>query len=113
MSHLRVLICRIEDETDEMTELTSLDLPSGFAHRSATPLDTLEAEVAQVGQRLLGRLCELAWEEMDAEAVARDGARQAPGRVTADGEATCGRPATLARSTCGARWSLTMMGGRM
>ena len=44
--------------------------------------------MAQVGQRLLGRLCELAWEEVDAEAVARYTARQAPGSVVADGEAT-------------------------
>ncbi len=88
MSHLRVLICRVEDETEEMTELTSLDLPSVWAHRAAMPLDTLEAQVAQVGQRLLGRLCELAWEEVDAEAVARYSARQAPGSVVADGEAT-------------------------
>jgi hypothetical protein len=65
MSHLRVLICRVEDETEEMTELASLDLPSRCAHRSAVPLDTLEAEVAQVGQRLLGRLCELAWEDVN------------------------------------------------
>ena len=87
MSHLRVLICRVEDETEEMIELASLDLPSGCAHRAAAPLDTLEAEVAQVGQRLLGRLYELAWEEVDAEAVARYCARQMPGSVVADGEA--------------------------
>ncbi len=27
MSHLRVLICRVEDETEQMTELASVDLP--------------------------------------------------------------------------------------
>ena len=27
MSHLRVLICRVEDETEQMTALASVDLP--------------------------------------------------------------------------------------
>ena len=54
MSHLRVLICRVEDETEEMTELASLDLPSGCAHRSAAPLDTLEARGGAGGAAPVG-----------------------------------------------------------
>jgi hypothetical protein len=88
MSYLRVLICRVEDAEDaeeHMTELASVDLPSVLASWSAAPLDTLEARIATVGRRLLGRLCELAWEEVDTEAVARYCAREAPGSVWGDG----------------------------
>jgi hypothetical protein len=85
MSHLRVLICRVEDENDQMTELTSVDLPAVLARRSAAPLDTLEAQVATVGQQLLGHLCALQWEEVDAQAAAEYCAGQEQGSVWADG----------------------------
>jgi hypothetical protein len=68
MSHLRVLICRVDDN-DDMTELASADLPTPRVHWSAMPLDTLEATVATLGQRLLARLCELQWEQIDAQAA--------------------------------------------
>jgi len=70
MSHLRVLICRVEDEGDQMTELASVDLPAVRARRSAAPLDTLETHVATVGQRLLAALCAVQWDEVDTQAVA-------------------------------------------
>ncbi len=57
MSHRRVLICRVEDETEQMTELASVDLPAVPGQWAAAPLDRLEAHVATAGQRLLGRLC--------------------------------------------------------
>ena len=59
MSHLRMLICRVEDETEEMTELASVALPARWVD---APLDTLETRVATAGQHLLGRLCELLYE---------------------------------------------------
>ncbi len=83
MSHLRVLICRVDDN-DDMTELASADLPPPRVHWSAMPLDTLEATVATLGQRLLARLCELQWEQIDAQA-AQEYCAQAPGAVSADG----------------------------
>jgi len=51
------------------------------------PLDRLEAHVATAGQRLLGRLCELQWDEVDAQAVARYCAGTSPGSVWGDGDA--------------------------
>jgi hypothetical protein len=44
--------------------------------------------VARAGQCVLGRLCELQWAELDAQAVTRYWARQAPGSVVADGDET-------------------------
>jgi len=87
MSHLRVLICRVEDESEQMTELASVDLPTVLAHWAAAPLDRLEAHVATAGQRLLGRLCELQWDEVDAQAVARYCAGTPVGSVWGDGYA--------------------------
>ncbi len=51
------------------------------ARRSAVPLDTLEASVATVGQRLLGQLCAVQWDEVDPQAVAEYCAAQEPGSV--------------------------------
>ena len=85
MSHLCVLICRVEDEDDALTELACVDLPPVRAHWADAPLDTLEAQVATAGTHLLARLCELQWDAVDAEAVARYVAAHAPGSVTADG----------------------------
>jgi hypothetical protein len=47
----------------------------------------VEARAAAVGQRLLGRLVELQWEAIGAQAVERYRARCAPGTVAADGYA--------------------------
>ena len=107
MSHLRLLICRVDDDTDQMTALDRLDLPPLAPDPAGAPLDTLEARVARAGSRLLGRLCELQWEEIDAQAVARYRARHAAGSVVADGYETlwpyAGRSAPIAtagRTSC-------------
>jgi hypothetical protein len=84
MSHLRVLICRVEETDEQLTEVDRLDLPPGRPE-IGVGLDTRQAQVATVGQRLLGRLVERQWEEIDAQLVARYRARHAPGRVVADG----------------------------
>jgi hypothetical protein len=52
--------------------------------------------VATVGPRVLGRLVELQWEEIDAQAVARSRARHTPGSVAAEGQAS-----VLAARRCG------------
>ncbi|HQE93257.1 MAG TPA: hypothetical protein PLQ66_10810, partial [Anaerolineae bacterium] len=53
MSHLRVLICRVDDEEhpDSMIELYSFDLPAVVpaALRPETVLDELETEVLGAG----------------------------------------------------------------
>ncbi len=88
MSRLRVLICRVDEDDDEqMTEVARVDLPAVPAHWGDAPLDKLEAQVVTAGQRLLGRLCELQWEEVDAQAVARYCADAPAGSVWGDGSA--------------------------
>ncbi len=89
MSHLRVIICQVEDTADEepVTELSRFDLPPVPVDLSAA-LDRIEALVARVGQCVLGRLLERQWEQLDAQAVARYCAHQAPGSVVADGYET-------------------------
>jgi len=57
MSHRRVLICQVQDETEQMTELASVDLPPVPGQWADAPLPRPEAQVATAGQRLLGRLC--------------------------------------------------------
>ena len=85
MSHLRVLVCRVEDDDETMTELASLDLPPVPTGWRDNPLDTLEAQVATAGQRLLAGLCEVAWNEVDAAAVARYCRRATRGSMWSDG----------------------------
>lgn len=69
MSHLRVLICRVDDETipDQMTELHSIDLPAVDPEQMepATALDGLETEVLTVGQEMMRHLLKSQWEEVD------------------------------------------------
>lgn len=69
MSHLRVLICRVDDEAkpDQMTELYSIDLPAADPGQMQpeTALDQLETEVLTVGQDVMRRLIRLQWEEVD------------------------------------------------
>jgi len=88
MSHVRLLICRVDEGDNQVTERARVTLPPVLADAGAAPLDTLEAQVATVGQCLLGRLCELPWDALDAQAVARYRAGQAPGSVVADGSDT-------------------------
>ncbi len=88
MSHVRLLICRVDEGDNQVTERARVTLPPVLADAGAAPLDTLEAQVATVGQCLLGRLCELQWDAIDAQAVARYRAGQAPGSVVADGSDT-------------------------
>lgn len=69
MSHLRVLICRVEDEfkPEEMTELHRFDL--GHVHHekleSDTALDQLEMHVSDCARLIERRLLESQWEEVD------------------------------------------------
>jgi hypothetical protein len=69
MSHLRVLICRVDDDAkpDQMTELHSVDLPGvdPGQMQSETALDELETEVLAVGQDVMRHLMKSQWEEVD------------------------------------------------
>jgi hypothetical protein len=69
MSHLRVLICRVDDEAnpDQMTELHSIDLPDVEPEQMQpeTALDELETEVLAVGQDVMRHLMKSQWAEVD------------------------------------------------
>ena len=70
MSHIRVLICRVEDQSpDQMTELAHVDLPEidVSALQPETTLDDLEASTQKTGAAILQRLLQAQWEEVDAE----------------------------------------------
>ncbi len=69
MSHLRVLICRVDDEAhpDQMTELHRFDLPAvdPGQMQPETALDELEAQVLAVGRGVMRHLLKSQWEEVD------------------------------------------------
>jgi len=69
MSHLRVLICRVEDaaQPDQMTELHSFDLPAvdPAQMEPETALDELETGILTVGQEVMRRLLRSQWQEVD------------------------------------------------
>lgn len=69
MSHLRVLICRVEDEKepDKMTELHRIDLPAADPEKMKpeTALDQMEIRTLTCGQEIMRRLLEQQWMEAD------------------------------------------------
>jgi len=70
MSHLRVLLCRVEDaEPDKMTELAALDVPNApvDALCPQTALDTLEQQTFEIGNSLLRTLMQVQWEQIDTQ----------------------------------------------
>ena len=69
MSHLRVLLCRVDDAApaERMTELHSFDLPAvdpGPLH-APTALDSLETEALNIGQEVMRHLLTAQWQEVD------------------------------------------------
>jgi hypothetical protein len=72
MSHIRVLICRVDDPTsDQMTELAAFDLPAANATmlQAETALDDLETITHRTGTAILRRILQAQWETIDAELV--------------------------------------------
>ncbi len=70
MSHIRVLICRVDDSTsDQMTELAAFDLPSAdvAALQLETALDDLETTTQETGNAILRRTLQAQWDLIDAE----------------------------------------------
>jgi hypothetical protein len=69
MSHLRVLICRVDDEErpDQMTELHSFDLPDVDPEQlePETALDEMETGVLNIGQEVMRHLLKSQWEDVD------------------------------------------------
>ena len=78
MGNLRVIICRVNEQNDnEMTELASFDMPEidvGVL-KPDTALDDLESSTHKQGYKIMRRLLEVQWEEIDeslAEAYCQD-----------------------------------------
>jgi hypothetical protein len=69
MSHLRILICRVEDESrpDEMVEIERFDLPGAQVNREEPrgTLDELESRTLSSGQEVMRSLLKAQWEELD------------------------------------------------
>lgn len=69
MSHLRVLICRVDDDAhpDQMTELHSFDVPDIDPEqlKPGTALDEMETGVLTIGQEVMRHLLKSQWEEVD------------------------------------------------
>jgi len=89
MSHIRVLICRV-DEEEQMTEVAAYDLASeGEVRLAATQaLDDLESSIHRTGNAILRRLLQAQWELMDRERADQYVKQAAPGAVRRDGQAT-------------------------
>ncbi len=70
MSHIRVLVCRVDDPTsDQMTELAAFDLPASdvTALQPDTALDELEMTTQETGNAILRRVLQAQWDIIDAE----------------------------------------------
>lgn len=84
MSHLRLLICRVEDESqpEQMTELERIELPGVDLQRlaPATALDALEAEALASGQEVARRLLGQQWQELDRQVAAAAQRLSPPGK---------------------------------
>jgi hypothetical protein len=72
MSHIRVLICRVDDPaTDQMTELAAFDFPATdvTALQPETALDDLETTTQATGNAILKRVLQAQWDTIDATLV--------------------------------------------
>ena len=70
MSHIRVLICRVDEPTtDTLTELAAFDLPAAdvAALQPDTALDDLEAATHTTGNAILRHLLQAQWDIIDAQ----------------------------------------------
>ena len=83
MSHLRVLICRVDDEQrpDQMTELQRIDLPAldPLQLPPETALDALEEQSLATGQEVIRRLLGQQWQELDHQLAAETQRLSPPG----------------------------------
>ena len=68
MSHLRLILCRVEDDQpDKTTEIAAVDLPETKLDdfTKETCLDILEERTLQAGHALMRPLFEAQWNEVD------------------------------------------------
>ena len=70
MSHIRVLVCRVDDpDSDQMIELAAFDLPASdvTALQPDTALDELEMTTQETGTAILRRTLQAQWDIIDTE----------------------------------------------
>ena|SRR5438270_598888 len=74
MSHIRVLLCRV-DEEDQMTEVAAFDLGGSDEVRleAEHALDDLESRTHRTGNAILRRLLQAQWELIDGCGVSNNG----------------------------------------
>jgi hypothetical protein len=68
MSHIRVLICRVDDPaSDQMTELAAFDFPQTdlTTLKPETALDDLETTTHTTGNAILQRTLQAQWDVID------------------------------------------------
>src|SRR5690349_14490601 len=89
MSHIRVLICRVDNE-DQMTEVAAYDLVGSGEIRleAAHALDDLEGRTHRTGNAILRRLLQAQWELIDQDLADQYVEQAAPGAIRRDGQAT-------------------------
>jgi len=83
MSHIRVLICRVDDPTtDQMTELAAFDLPEADSTilQPDSALDDLETTTYETGNAILRRVLQAQWETIDATLTEQHRQRFSPHR---------------------------------
>jgi hypothetical protein len=88
VSHIRVLICRVDDPThDTMTELAAFDLPGADLTllQPETTLDDLEITTHTAGNAMLRCLLQAQWDIIDAQLTEQHRRSFSPGVVHADG----------------------------
>jgi hypothetical protein len=95
MSHIRVLICRVDDPaSDQMTELAAFDLPQTdlTTLKPETALDDLETTTHTTGNAILQRTLQAQWEVIDEQLTLNYRQSFPPRTIHADGH----KPITVA-----------------
>jgi hypothetical protein len=95
MSHIRVLICQVDEPASEqMTELAAFDLPAPDTAtlQPITALDDLETLTHETGHLILRRVLQAQWDIIDTALVAQHRRDALPQSVIADGH----EPVTVA-----------------
>ena len=86
MSHIRVLICQVDDE-EAMTEVAAHDLPAPACEggEAGSTLDELERTTQRTGNAILREMMQAQWALLDQQLTDQYMAQAEPGRVQRDG----------------------------
>ena len=88
MSHIRVLICRVDDPaSDQMTALAAFDLPETdlTTLKPETALDDLETTTHTTGNAILQRALQAQWDVIDDQLTVQHRQSFPPRTIHADG----------------------------